>query len=44
MIKIQFSGFETHHNFVVFYYVVVFILCKEFVEVFVGTWIHVFCK
>ncbi len=27
-----------------FYCVYVFLLCKEFVEVFVGTWILVFCK
>jgi hypothetical protein len=37
-------NFEPHQNFVVFCYVYVFLLCKELVEIFVGTWIPMFCK
>ncbi len=38
----KFLDFETHRSYVVFCCVSVFLLCKKFVEVFVGTWILMF--
>ncbi len=42
--KSSFLDFEAHRNSTMFYCVFMFLLCKEFVEVFVGTWILVFCR
>ncbi len=42
--KSNFLDFETRHSSVVSYYVYVFFLCKEFVDIFVGTWLLVFCR
>jgi hypothetical protein len=42
--KSIFLDFEAQHSVVVFCYVYVFLLCKEFVEIFVGIWILVFCR
>jgi hypothetical protein len=38
----KFLDFETHCSSIVFCCVFVFLLCKKFVEVFVGTWILMF--
>jgi hypothetical protein len=41
----KFLDFEAYPSSVVFWCVYVFLLCKEFVEVFfVGTWILMFCR
>jgi hypothetical protein len=39
--KLNFLDFEAHRSF---HYVYVFLLCKEFVDAFVDTWIPMFCR
>ncbi len=42
--KSSFLNFKAHCSFIIFYCVFMFLLWNELIEVFVGTWIPMFCR